>query len=422
MGDIMLCLKHQISSNIDEFKKVWYELPSTTPKSLNFYDYDSKIRNEKYIEDFIDKLYKAFMQFPDNEADKQIWGSTISRMIEQFANNSEFINNKAINLLLSKNIKDITKEFFKRAKEFDNSMTLEDIGQAMRNVWIMNISQVFLNIDVNITNSVFAYSMLYPYTDNVLDDISLTKEYKKSINIKLKKIIQGDKVEIESDYENALFELIGLINNDFNRTTYKNVYNSILAIHEAQEISMGQQNRTLSPYERDMLDISFTKGGTSVLADGYLVKGELSAQEIKFMLSYGIMLQLCDDLQDVIEDMRNDNVTIFSQTAKYWALDKVANKLLNFIDYVVDVQLREFKYEIKKDMDEFLKQNCFLLSFMSISNSKKYFSKGYIKELEQYIPFRLSFIKKNASNISKRLGNIKKKYNEEKLLEMISYV
>ena len=49
-------------------------------------------------------------------------------------------------------------------------MTLQEIGQAMRNVWIMNISQVLLNVEVKFTNAIFAYSMLYPYTDNILDD------------------------------------------------------------------------------------------------------------------------------------------------------------------------------------------------------------------------------------------------------------
>ena len=39
----------------------------------------------------------------------------------------------------------------------------------MRNVWIGNNLQMLLGVPVCLTQGLFAYSMLYPVTDNVLD-------------------------------------------------------------------------------------------------------------------------------------------------------------------------------------------------------------------------------------------------------------
>jgi hypothetical protein len=421
-GGFMANLDQKVNEYTDEFQKLWYELPSTIAKSLPYFDNDSKDRNERYIETFINNLYQSFLSFPDSEEERRTWGKNIYKLVTDFGCKSEFVNNKAISHLFSKNIKGITKEFITRAKSFDDKMTFQDIGQAMRNVWIMNISQVLLDIDVKFTDSIFAYSMLYPYTDNILDDNSLTSEYKKNINYKLKNIIKGNNVELKSDYENRLFDLIEMINKEFERRKHQNLFESILAIHEAQETSLNQQSKALSPYEKDMLNISLKKGGTSVLADGYLVKGELTNTEIKFMLGYGIMLQLCDDLQDVQEDIQNNNTTIFSLTAKHWELDNITNKLINFIDHVIYVELKDFHYDIKEDMDTFLKENCLMLAFLSMGNSRRYFSQSYLADIEKYMPFRFSFLKYIREDFRKKYKKIKKRYGDEGLNEMINYI
>lgn len=415
-------LNQKINFNINEYQKIWYDLPSSISKSLPPYDIDAKLKNEKYIEAFVDDVFQCFMCFPESEEEKVQWGKSIYRLITGFGENSEFINNSAISYLFSRDIKNITKEFFISARRFDEKMTLQDIGQAMRNVWIMNISQVLLSVDVQYTNSIFAYSMLYPYTDNMLDDKTLTPDYKGQINNKLKKIIIGQEAELQSVYETRLFQLLEMINKEYDRSRFTDLYQSILSIQEAQETSICQQNKALSPYEKDILNISLLKGGTSVLADGYLVKGDLTRQEIKFMLGYGIMLQLCDDLQDVQEDIKNNHLTIFSLTAKCWNLNSITNKLINFIDNVVDVQLKDFHYEIKKDMDEFLKQNCLMLAFLSMSKSRKYFSDGYLNDIERHMPFRFSFLKNIENSFQKKLKKIKKKYSKEAFIEMINYI
>lgn len=57
-----------------------------------------------------------------------------------------------------------------------------------------------------------------------------------------------------------------------------------------------------SPDADHVLALSVAKGGASLLADGYLVRGELGPGEAELCFGYGVFLQLLDDLQDVAAD------------------------------------------------------------------------------------------------------------------------
>ena len=52
------------------------------------------------------------------------------------------------------------------ARKFDDDLPIGDIMQAMRNVWISNALQLLFGKEVYYSKANFAYSMLYPYTDN----------------------------------------------------------------------------------------------------------------------------------------------------------------------------------------------------------------------------------------------------------------
>ena len=64
-------------------------------------------------------------------------------------------------------------------------MEVYDIFQAIRNVWIMNSIQILYNMEVKLTPSIFAYSMLYPYSDNYLDDANISVGEKVEFNKKV---------------------------------------------------------------------------------------------------------------------------------------------------------------------------------------------------------------------------------------------
>ena len=92
------------------------------------------------------------------------------------------------------------------------------------------------------------------------------------------------------------------------------VYASLLAIHHAQEQSIRLLRRGLArPAGVDVVRLSFDKGGTSVLADGYLAAGSLSGEQARFVFNWGVLLQLADDLQDVRQDCQDGMLTVFTE-------------------------------------------------------------------------------------------------------------
>ena len=91
-----------------------------------------------------------------------------------------------LDIILSNDFKEATKEFVKRARYFDPSISLNDIYQACRNVWIMNGVQQMLGLPVRLTPAVFAYSMLYPYSDNYLDNPDIPAENKITVKVNRK--------------------------------------------------------------------------------------------------------------------------------------------------------------------------------------------------------------------------------------------
>src|SRR5690606_24263012 len=101
-----------------------------------------------------------------------------------------------------------TKVFINQCKVFDNEMNYEDIGQAMRNVWIVSLLQKMKDIDISFTMAIFGYSMLYPYTDNYLDNLDISREEKKEFNNRFYKRLCGEEVEGRNFHEKQVFKLV----------------------------------------------------------------------------------------------------------------------------------------------------------------------------------------------------------------------
>ena len=257
----------------------------------------------------------------------------------------------------------------------------------------MNILQILFNIKVEYTPSVFAYSMLYPYTDNYLDSTEISLQDKKSINERFKLRLEGKEIKAINSYEEDLFKLVSMIEGQYPRACYRKIYESLLCIHSAQCNSLIQQKGMTSPYEKDILGISTEKGGTSVLADAYLVHGNISDAQADFIFAYGALLQFCDDLQDAKEDLSNGHMTIFSQTSEKWPLDNITNALFDFSNKIIDLD-EGFTSEESYKMKKFLKKNLISLIFEAISQNYNLYSKEYIKNIEKYYPFRMSYTRK----------------------------
>jgi len=352
----------------------------------------NQYKNERKLEVFRTELTEKLRTMDINQKSEG-WSGDLLSIIKTMEGNMIGYENSCIDFFVQKGYSDITEGFVNEVNDFDPQMDIYDVFQAIRNVWIMNSIQILLDQEVALTPSVFAYSMLYPYSDNYLDSANIPMEEKVSFNKRFKNWLLGEQVEATNYNEEKVLELVKKIEGQFPRSSYSDVFDALLSIHSAQEKSLIQQRQASLPNEKNIIGITFEKGGTSVLTDGYLVKGHLSETEASFMFGYGVFLQLIDDLQDVEEDYRDGNMTLFSQVAYKYPLDRLTNKLFWFIEEVLINRMALDSADSLK-LRDVIYESCKIMIFEAISKNRKLYSRKYIKKMEKYSMLRFRYYKK----------------------------
>ena len=297
---------------------------------------------------------------------------------------------------------DATAEFARRARAFDAELPIHDLSQALRNVWIMHLGQLLLGLELRFTWPIFAYSLLYPFTDNFLDDPGLGREAKRRFCDRLERRLAGDRLLPASTHERSVFRLVGRIEESFPRQRHGDVYRSLLAIHRAQTRSLAQDGEALC--EARILELSVAKGGASVLADGYLVAGGLSPEEVDFFFGYGVFLQLADDLQDVAEDLRVGHQTLFSQRAARGPLDGLTDRLVHFLDGVLRCErFAAGRYRVLKSL---IRQSCVQLIVQSAAQQPRFFSRPYLRRLQSHCLTDFAYLRRQRRSLGRRYRRI----------------
>jgi len=292
-----------------------------------------------------------------------------------------------------------TRRFLQAARDFDPGLSIVSAYQALRNVWIMNSLQFDLGLAVEHTDAVFAYSMVYPYLDNVLDDDSISEAGKLSLVAKLKAWLEGAERNADTPREEKLRDLVKLIERRYARPDFPGVYQSLLAIYNAQVKSLLQQRMAAPPSPEDILAISLEKGGTSVLADGYLVAGRLEPADEDFCFGFGTFLQMADDLQDIAEDARRGHRTLFSSQTERAPLDGQAAKLGRYLAAVLE-KAKPGATARRSALCDAIGSGCSLMFLESVGKHAEYFSRSFVRRSRQEFPVRFSYLRK----LRRRLG------------------
>ncbi len=322
---------------------------------------------------------------PDGERLQNEWRRDIRQRLQRFGEQRLGWPAGYRSLLFGDDFYATTVAFVRRARAFDDRLAMDDVGQAMRNLWIVNSLQMLFGAPVELTPSAFAYSMLYPYTDNLLDDPSLAIELKEGMNERLGRWLRGRRAVPCGSRERRIRELIAIIESDYPRGRFESVYQSLLAIHEGQIGSLRLQHGQGAPDRETVLRVQIEKGGTSVLADGYLVRGWLEADQEDFCFGYGAFLQLLDDLQDAAADREVGHATLFSVDLGRVPLDRLVGKLWSYMRRVVDgaASLRGADFDDRKDL---ILRNCTFLMMSAIAEHPELVSRGFRRSLERRWP------------------------------------
>lgn len=397
---IEILLDHSINEylNCDNFKFNYL-------KKVSFI---KKLWNERQIKKLTSKLiddlepYKSMFQEDSNfeeflySLEKEEVKSIVTDFMLKIDKRKLLFDKPFLKFFIDQGYINVAEEFIKAAKKKDSQLKPEEIFQALRNVWIMNSLQIFGGLTLEMTPSVYAYSMLYPYTDNFLDNPELSKEEKIEFNNRLYIVLDGEKLIPKNYIEEKVFSLVAQIESQYRRDEYIQVFESLRLIQEAQAESI-KQNSNETFTEDMILPISFFKGGTSVLADAFLVKGNLGIEEMYFAFSYGTFLQLLDDLQDAESDKEINHQTLFSIKGDNELIDNEVKRLISYIFKVNTVS--ESDSTAMSFMKEVISSCTLIMVMEAVGRNPSLVSKELYKELEAYSKVRLPYYKEFEDKI-----------------------
>jgi hypothetical protein len=346
----------RLSSLREATLTLWERTPASFPRLGTDAGPFRRWRNARSVAALFDHVAGQVLAYPDDGHARAAWRDELRGRVLRVGQDHLGWPPAYCRLLSSEAFYETAVSFARDARRFDPALPLEDLGQALRNVWVGNSLQMLVGEPVRLTPALFAYSMLYPATDNVLDDPALSYAAKRTFNERLARRLEGDDSSPENEAEEKPWSLVAILEGDCPRETCPHVWAAVLGIQQAQVASVRQQqDRSLA--ERDLLDLTMAKGGASVLADLYLVAPMVDSAAGAFAFRYGVFLQMLDDLQDIGPDLAAGHETLFTRAARQGHLDTLAGRLTAFIDVVLDTY-RGAAHVPCDDTAELIRQNC----------------------------------------------------------------
>ncbi len=390
----------RIGTLVRDHELIWREAPAEALPSRKRYARAEKKSVEKELSSLVGRLSseQARTSFLDGSIEAARLEEMAAELRPAFKRLLRLID-LPLEAVYDARFVESTRRFLQAARDFDPGLSIVSAYQALRNVWIMNSLQFDLGLEVEHTDAVFAYSMVYPYLDNLLDEAGTSETEKLAFIAKLKAWLEGAEQNAETPREEKLRELVKLIERRYARPDFPGVYQSLLAIYNAQVKSLLQQRMAAPPSPEDILAISLEKGGTSVLADGYLVAGRLGPADEDFCFGFGTFLQMADDLQDIVEDARRGHRTLFSSRAGRAPLDGQAAKLGRYLAAVL-AKAKPGATARRSALCDAIGSGCSLMFLESVGKHPEYFSRRFVRRSRREFPLRFSYLRK----LRRRLG------------------
>jgi hypothetical protein len=391
-----------VQAQVAQIIEVWDR--GATPSAQNGPQYSLKVqqKREQAYDQALQDVERELRRAPRTKAERI---NTQDRIVASFARFSA----AALDLeeetvrILTEDFLPVGSKLARWARQFDESLSMADIIQACRNAWTACGLQPLLGERVGLTPSILGYSLLYPYSDNYLDREDISAEAKLRFSERFRDRLCGERLSAHNYREAALWTLVRLIEEQYPRARYPQVFDCLLAIHRAQEESIAQLRSGNHPGDAELLRMSCAKGGSSVLADACLAHGFLSGEESLFAFEWGVLLQLGDDLQDVREDIRRGSLTLFSRAAVLGSpLDSLVIQLLNFSEHVA-ARMDHLPHGTEM-LKKLLRMSWRSLIIGAIANSHEFFSPRFLEDAERWSPFRFEFLRARNERLTTRQG------------------
>lgn len=387
-----------IQAHVTKYVREWEATGRKRPNWGPIASTLEKESNEREANRHIQELRRLLLNCPKVPAGRETWRRMLLNALRPAAACGCGAGHADVDILFTESAMEATQRFIREARQFEPRISEEDLFQALRNLWVIHSIQLILDRPLGLSPSLFAYSMLYPWTDNYLDDSSVPRPAKASFGVWLARVLQGQSSLSTSTRAEQVRRLVGLIEADYPRREYPGVYLSLQAIHRAQTESVRQQGQGEFSVGSELERITITKGGTSVLTDAYLVRGHLTLEQADFMFGYGVLLQLMDDIQDLPDDLARGHNTIATEHAAVGSLDAMVSRLWCFA-------VKRLGGEPGSDaispepVNRLILGNCKRILFHTIALKPEFCSKRFVAMLEGYSPFSFDFLRARAKSL-----------------------
>ena len=402
-GSAVLSGMHSVPELLEEAVAQWWSSETSFPEFARRFTPREQAEREAELTKFIERIEAEVAQLPRGRSEREATRERINTAFVELAKSALELNDRHLQLLLDGGFSGIGNSLARQARRFDPGVSTNDILQACRNAWTACGLQALLGRSMRVTPSIFAYSMLYPYSDNYLDAPDITHQEKAGFNRRFGQRLAGEPGPPVNPRENLIWRLVDRIEDEYPRPANPQVHASLLAIHQAQNDSLRLARRGSASGDVDALKLSFSKGGTSVLADGYLAAGTLSAVEARFTFHWGVMLQLGDDLQDIREDSADGVLTLFSQAVEHEPLDMVTNRAFHFGERVMRL-LDQVGAAESATLKELIRRSARSFLLRCASDAGDLYTNAYLERLEQHSPFRFSYLARQRKRFVRRQG------------------
>lgn len=405
---------------LQECLAAWGQGGACPPPSERVFTPAEQDAREGHLDRFLQVVETELRDAPRTKSQRESAQRRITRAFTQFAKGGLGLGDAHIELLLNDGFASVGTQLAREARRFDPDVSAIDIFQASRNAWTACGLQGLMGQRMRLTPSIFAYSMLYPYTDNYLDDPAISVGAKLSFSDRLRERLKGREVAPCNDREATIWALLKLIVEQYPREEWPEVWASLQMIHNAQENSVRMLRVDSCAADVDVLKFSFEKGGTSVLADAHLAAGSLTDEEARVAFGWGMLLQLVDDLQDLRQDLREGMLTIFTQCAtgrhqrqeERTPLDELTTRTLNFGRRVLReidcIKPRHFAPEDadpkRRCLKEMIRMSSSMLLVWSAGAAGEFYTREYLEELERRSPFRFALLNERRKKLARWTG------------------
>jgi hypothetical protein len=391
-----------VETQVTQTVEVWQQSAGVTAPIARRYSREEQRVNEAAYDEALLEVERALRPAPITKEERIGAQDRIVASFGRFSAKALGLDTEATGLLTN-GFLPVGMSLARWARRFDPGLSMAGIIQATRNAWTACGLQPLLGVPLALTPSILGYSLMYPYSDNFLDDEEISGDAKLRFSRRFRRQLLGEKLPAEDHRERSVSALIALVETQYPQSLYPNVFECLLAIHQAQEQSVAQVRSCHSHSDLECLRVSCAKGGSSVLADACLAYGSLTKQGSRFAFEWGVLLQLGDDLQDVREDMRRRSMTLFSRAAAEGRpLDGLTVQLLRFSEHVgrrmaaLPGGTAVFK--------ELLTMSWVSLIIGAVADSREHFSAAFLREAEQLSPFRFDFLQKRKRRLASRQG------------------